>query len=78
MVEIKRKKNESFESMIRRFSKRVQQSGKVIQAKEGRFVQPTKNKNAKKRSALVGLKLRKQKEYLRKIGKLVDEPKRRW
>ncbi|MDP3900079.1 MAG: hypothetical protein Q8Q23_03285 [bacterium] len=78
MVEVKRKKTESFESFFRRFSKRIQQSGKVIAVKQGMHTQPKKNRNAKKKSALVGLKLRKQKEYLRKIGKLVDEPRRRW
>jgi len=78
MVEIKRKKGESFEGLIRRFSKRMQQSGKIIEAKQRKFVQPKKNKSARKESALVGQKLRKKREYLRKIGKLEDEPRRRW
>ncbi|PIR93101.1 hypothetical protein COT99_02670 [Candidatus Falkowbacteria bacterium CG10_big_fil_rev_8_21_14_0_10_43_10] len=78
MIEIKRKKGESFDGMYRRFVKRVQQSGKIIEAKENQYFKREKNKNAKKKSALVGLSLRKQKEYLRKIGKLEEEPKRRW
>ncbi len=78
MIEIKRKKGENFEGMYRRFLKRVQQSGKIIEAKERRFLKPKKNETAKHRSALVGLKLRKKREYERRIGKLEDEPKRRW
>lgn len=75
MVQFKRKKNESFEAFLRRFNKRLQQSGKLYEARSRRYVEKPKNKNQKKTSALVGLKMKKQKEYLRKIGKLDD---RRW
>ncbi len=78
MVEIRKKKGESFEAMYRRFSKRMMQSKKILEAKGRKFLQPKKNKNAQKESALVGLQFKKEKEYQRKIGKLVDEPRRRW
>jgi len=78
VVEIKRKKGETFESFFRRFSKRVQQSGKIIEAKNKQFLQPKKNEAAKKKSALVGMKLRSKKEYLRKIGKLEEDTRRKW
>ncbi|PIR95035.1 hypothetical protein COT95_00900 [Candidatus Falkowbacteria bacterium CG10_big_fil_rev_8_21_14_0_10_37_6] len=78
MVDVKRKKGESFEAMYRRFSKRMQQSGKVLEAKDKQFVKPKKNRTSKKKSALVSLKLRSKKEWLRKTGKLEEEPRRRW
>jgi len=78
MVDVKRKKKESFEAMYRRFSKRMQQSGKIFEAKDKQFIKPKKNKTAQKTSALVSLKLRAKKEWLRKIGKLEEEPKKRW
>ena len=78
MVDVKRKKGESFEAMYRRFSKRMQQSGTILEAKSRQFVAAKKSRTAKKRSALVSLGLRSKKEWLRKIGKLEEEPKRRW
>ena len=76
MVEFKRKKGESFESFLRRFNKRLQQSKKLINARKGRYRQPEKNNKQVKDSALIGLKLRDKNEYLRKIGKL--EERKKW
>ncbi|MFH0840913.1 MAG: hypothetical protein V1865_02970 [bacterium] len=76
MVQFKRKKGESFEAFLRRFNRRLQQSGKLYEARSNRYKQPEKNRIKQKQSALVGLKLRKEKEYLRKIGKL--EEGHRW
>lgn len=70
MVEVKKKDNESFESLVRRFTKKIIQSGRVIQAKKIRFYQKPLNKRAKKQRALNRELMKKQKEYLRKIGKL--------
>lgn len=78
MVQFKRKKGESFEAFLRRFNKRLQQSGKLMEARKGRYVKKDKNANQKKKSALVSLKLRRQKEYLRKIGKLEESGNRKW
>ncbi|MFH0856719.1 MAG: 30S ribosomal protein S21 [bacterium] len=73
MQEIKRKKDESFESLLRRFNRKMQQSGKLIEVKQGKFFEKDLNKNLRKESALVRNKIRAKKEYLRKIGKLPDE-----
>ncbi|MBU0636803.1 MAG: 30S ribosomal protein S21 [Patescibacteria group bacterium] len=78
MVEFKRKKGESFESFLRRFNKRLQQSGKLKQARSAQHVQPKINKAQTKKRALIGKKLGAKREYLKKIGKLKDEPRRRW
>jgi ribosomal protein S21 len=77
MVQFKRKKGESFEAFLRRFNKRLQQSKKLMEARQKRYTRKAKNKNQKKQSALVSLKLKEQKEYLRKTGKL-EESTRKW
>ncbi len=71
--EIKRKKEESFESLLRRFNRRLLQSGKLIESKEKRYHEKEANKNKRKESALVRNKLRAKREYLRKTGKLPEE-----
>lgn len=70
MLETKRKKGESFESLYRRFVRRIQQSKVLLYAKDVRFYEPPKSRNKVRRDALVRQKIKKQKEYLRKIGKL--------
>lgn len=71
--EVKRKRGETFESMMRRFSRRVQQSGKLIQAKKIRFHTSGKSRNLQRASALRREEIKKKREYLKKIGKLKDE-----
>jgi ribosomal protein S21 len=73
MTEVKRRKGETFESLLRRFNKRILQSGKVLQAKKIRFLEKEPNKNLAKKLALRRLRIRRQKEYFRKIGKLIEE-----
>jgi len=72
-VEVKRKGNESSESLIRRFSRRVLQSGVIWKAKKERFHQQPESKRKIKEDALRRLYIQKKREYLRKIGKLVEE-----
>ncbi|MCX6785416.1 MAG: 30S ribosomal protein S21 [Candidatus Komeilibacteria bacterium] len=72
MLEVKKKDNESFESLIRRFTRKTIQSGKIIQAKKIRFYQKPISKRAQKAKALRREEIKKQREYLRKIGKLDD------
>lgn len=77
MSEVKRKKNESFESFLRRVKKRWQQSGKILQAKKIRFFKPKQNKTALRKSALHREEKRKEIEYLKKTRQLPEEPYRR-
>lgn len=78
MVEIKRKKGESFESFLRKFSKRLISSGKLREVRERQHVTPKINKNKQKLRALVGRKLHSKREYLKKIGKYKEEPRKKW
>lgn len=70
MVEVRRKEGESVESLLRRFTKRVQQSGVLLRAKRARFYEPAKTKREQREDALRRKQIRERKEYLRKIGKL--------
>jgi ribosomal protein S21 len=78
MVEFKRKKGETFEGFLRRFNKRLQQSGRLLQARKNRYHRKEKNDHQIKKSALIGLELREKKEYERRTGKFKDEMMGRW
>ena len=66
MLEVKRKGNESFEAMLRRFTKKTIQSGKILQARKIRFFNKPKTKNTALRRKEITSKM----DYLKKIGKL--------
>lgn len=71
MIEVKRRKNESFESLMRRFRKQVQMSGKTLQAKKVQFRAAHKSENVQRASTLVRLKRKALIAYQQKVGKLV-------
>lgn len=73
MVEVKRKKGESFEALLRRFSRRVQESGRILQAKKIRFHTNEKSKSAQQAGALRRLYLSERREYMLKTGKMKEE-----
>lgn len=78
MVEVKKKDGESTESLIRRFTKRVQSSGVLLRAKQGRYYATKKSKLEKKGDAARRGLIKEKKELLRKVGKLDDfiDPRR--
>ncbi|MDX9893415.1 MAG: 30S ribosomal protein S21 [Patescibacteria group bacterium] len=73
MSEVKRKKNETFESLLRRFHKKLQQSGRLIQSRKIRFYEKSKNRTKVRQEALRRIEITEKREYLKKIGKLKDE-----
>ena len=73
MVDVKRKKGESFESLLRRFSRRLQQSGKQLEVRKLRYHASKPNKNKQRESALRRLEIREKREYLARIGQLKEE-----
>ena len=75
MVEVKKKDNESFESLMRRFNRKIQQSGVLIRARKIRFFAPVKSRNLQKVAARRRSKAREVREELKKLGKLLP-PKR--
>jgi len=70
LLEVKRKGNESFESMLRRFTKKTIQSGKILQAKKIKFFTKQKTKKDMKDTALRRKEITSKMDYLKKIGKL--------
>lgn len=79
MAEVKRKKGESFESLLRRFSRKVQDSGKVLQVKKIRYHSRAKSKTAQREAALRREYLKAKREFLIKSGQATEEdfrPKR--
>jgi len=77
VAEVKRKKGETFEALMRRFSKKVQQSGRLIQSRKIRFFESKKNKTRVRAGAARRSEINNKREYLKKIGKLIEEPTRR-
>lgn len=73
MVEVSRKKGETAESMLRRFSRRIRQSGVLVRAKKGRYHAPKMSKGQRQQDTLRKLRASEQREYLLKIGKLEEE-----
>jgi ribosomal protein S21 len=75
MVEVKRKKGETFESLLRRFQRRIQQGGVMLEVRKKRFHARSKNKNQKRESALRRETKREQYEYLYKTGQIKETRK---
>jgi len=76
-IEAKRKKGESFEAFFRRWSRRVMQSGKVLNVRNGRFHEKKATKNKRKSSALRRLEMGAKRDYLIRTGKLKEDDRRR-
>ena len=74
MVDVKRKKGESFESLLRRFGRRLQQSGNALQARKIRFFADKPSGNKNRQSALRRVQLGEKREYLIRTGQLKEEP----
>ncbi len=70
MVEVRRKEGESFESLLRRFNRRIQQSGVLVRARKIQFYDPPKSRNLVRESARRRAELTEEREALKKLGKL--------
>jgi len=77
MGEIKRRKGETFDALLRRFQRHIQGSGKLLQAKKVRFKNKKQNRNKRRESALYREEKRQLYNYLLKTGQLKEEPPRR-
>ena len=75
MVEVKRKDNESFESLLRRFNRKIQQSGVLVRARKIRFFEPTRSRNLLREDAARRAVKKEKREELKKMGKLIAPPK---
>lgn len=73
MVEVVRKEKETSESLIRRFTRRLQQSGVLVQARKTRFRTKGKTKRQQREGALYREKVKKEVDKLKKLGKFDEE-----
>ena len=73
MAETKRKKGESFESLLRRFKRKIQQSGILLQTRKIQYHERPKNRNKRRSDALRRLRITAEREYLKKIGRLPED-----
>ena len=72
-ITVRKKERESVQSLLRRFSRRIQQSGVLLRARRGRFYISPLTKSQKKLGALRRQKSQKEREKLYKLGKLPPE-----
>ena len=70
VVEIRKNPNENNASVLRRFSRRIQESGIIHKVKNSRYSERKESKLKVKKSALKRMARRKEIERLRKLGKI--------
>lgn len=73
MIHIRKKDRETPESMIRRFSRRVQQSGVLQSVRRNRFRLEEKSRPKRREEALYKVKIRKEIDRLKKLGKFDED-----
>lgn len=72
-MKIQKQLRESSQSLVYRFTKAVQKSGVLIEARKRRFSERTKSENLQKRAALVKEERRKVYEKAKKLGTKVKK-----
>ncbi|EKD49247.1 MAG: hypothetical protein ACD_63C00210G0005 [uncultured bacterium] len=67
-VEVKRKDKESIEGMLRRFNKKLLQSGNLYRARKVRFYERKKSKKIRQEEAMRKGRITRRREYLKRMG----------
>ena len=73
IIEIKKNPNENNGSVLRRFSRKIQESGIIRRVKGNRYNLRKESKLKVKKSALKRMARRKEIEHLKKLGKMVTK-----
>jgi len=73
MVDVQRKSNESIGSLLRRFSRYVQQSGVLLKRKAIKHRVRTLTDRQEKNRAIMGMHLSALRKRLEKLGTYTDE-----
>lgn len=73
-VEIKRKKGESFESMMRRFSRRMMQSKALLEIKTKRYKRRPQSRNRRRATTLSHKNYHERREFLKLTGRMKEDP----
>lgn len=71
-IEVRKQDKETTGSLLRRFSRKIQQSGILIKAKRGRFYRKPKSRRQTQASALRREQIRKERKKLIKMGLLEE------
>ncbi|MEK9182580.1 MAG: hypothetical protein AAB809_00705 [Patescibacteria group bacterium] len=71
LIEVKKNPNETNTSVLRRFSRKIQESGIIRRVKNTRYNIRKESKLKQKMSALKRMARRREIEHLRKQGKMV-------
>lgn len=77
MVELKRKKGETFEAFFRRFTRTLQGSGRLRQARKIQYHEKEKSRPERRKAAQVRNSMREKRAYLEKVGRLPEEDMRK-
>jgi len=70
-MKIQKQLRETSQSLVYRFTKAVQKSGVLLEARKRRFTQKPKSKNMEKRGTLIKIEKRKEFEKAKKLGKKI-------
>ncbi|MCX6731546.1 MAG: hypothetical protein NTX55_00985 [Candidatus Parcubacteria bacterium] len=70
MIEVRKSENESTIGLIKRFTKKIKESGILFSARSSRFRNRPKSDLRKKKDAIKKVQQKKKMDYLRKLGKI--------
>lgn len=73
VIEVRKNPNENNSSVLRRFSRRIQESGIIRKVKSNRYNERKESKLKVKKSALRRIIRRTEIEKLKKLGKIVTK-----
>jgi len=73
VIEVKKNPNENNSSILRRFSRKIQESGIIRRVKGARYNVRKESKLKIKNGALKRMARRKEIEHLKKLGKMVTK-----
>jgi len=73
VIEVRKNPNENNSSILRRFSRRIQESGIIRKVKGARYNVRKESRLKVKKSALKKLARRQEIEHLKKLGKMVTK-----
>ena len=72
-MKIQKQLRETSQSLVYRFTKAVQKSGVLVEARKRRFTKRTKSENMQKRAALVKVEKKKEFDKAKKLGKTINK-----
>lgn len=73
IIEVNKNQNENNASIVRRFSRRIKESGIIRKVKSSRYNVRKESKLTIKRSALKRIQKKKEIEKLKKLGKIFGQ-----